>query len=188
MQVITGVSNRHIHLNVEDYKILFKDTELESIKPLLQTGQYASSHVLSIKTPKRTIENVRLLGPLRSYTQVEISKTDAYSLGINPPVRSSGNFNNAEMITIIGPYGEVTKPCCIIADRHLHINPTDREKMGLTDIDTVSMEFETEKGVIFKNVHLKESPDGVLEFHIDTDDANGSLIKTGDMATIILEK
>ena len=186
MKVILGISNRHIHLTEEDYKTLFGDEPLNKVKDLVQPGQFSSDKKVSIKTEKRTIDNVRLLGPLRSYTQVEISKTDSYSLGINPPVRNSGDLGGAEVVTIIGPLGEVTKPCCIIANRHLHINPQQRQELGLVGIDKVIAKYVSEKTTIFEDVFIKESEDYTLELHLDTDDGNGALAKTGDEIEVIV--
>ena len=186
MKVLLGVSNRHVHLTEEDYKTLFGDEPLNKVKDLVQPGQFSSDKKVSIKTEKRTIENVRLLGPLRSYTQVEISKTDSFALGINPPVRNSGELDGAEVVTIIGPNGEVTKPCCIIANRHLHISPSQREELGLVGIDKVYAKSVGEKETIFGDVYIKESPDYTLELHLDTDDGNGALAKTGDEIEIFI--
>ena len=167
MKVILGVSNRHVHLTEEDYKVLFGDEPLGKVKDLVQPGQFASDKKVSLKTEKRTIDGVRLLGPLRKYTQVEISKTDSFSLGIDPPIRNSGDLEGASVITIVGPKGEITKPCCIIANRHLHISPEERRQYNLVGVDKVNPSF-------------------TLEFHIDTDDGNGSLAKTGEEVEIII--
>ena len=187
MKVLLGVSNRHVHLTSEDYKILFGDEPLGVVKELVQPGQFSSDKKVTLKTPKRTIENVRLLGPLRDYTQVEISKTDSFTLGLNPPIRNSGDLDGAETITIIGSHGEVTKPCCIIANRHLHINREQREMLGLVGVEKVKAIIPGEKGTIFDNVFIKESPLYTLELHIDTDDGNGSLAKTGDEVEIVID-
>ena len=185
MKVLLGISNRHVHLTEEDYKALFNDAPLEKVKDLVQPGEFASNQKVSIKTEKSTINNVRLLGPLRKYSQVEISKTDSFTLGIKPPVRNSGDLENAEKITIVGPYGEVTKNCCIIATRHLHINKEDRIKYNLEGVEKVKVKIESEKSTIFEDVYVKENPNYVLELHLDTDDGNGSLAKTGDEVEII---
>ena len=185
MKVLLGISNRHVHLTEEDYKTLFNDAPLEKVKDLVQPGEFASKQKVSIKTEKSTINNVRLLGPLRKYSQVEISKTDSFTLGIKPPVRNSGDLENAEKITIVGPYGEVTKNCCIIATRHLHINKEDRIKYNLEGVEKVKVKIESEKSTIFEDVYVKENPNYVLELHLDTDDGNGSLAKTGDEVEII---
>lgn len=186
MKVLLGVSNRHVHLTEEDYKILFGDEPLGVVKELVQPGQFSSDKKVSIKTEKRTIENVRLLGPLRSYTQVEISKTDSFALGLNPPIRNSGDLEGAETVTIIGTVGEVTKPCCIIANRHLHISPEQRQQCGLVGIDKVTAKISGAKQTVFEDVYIKESPDFTLELHLDTDDGNGAFASTGEEVEIII--
>jgi putative phosphotransacetylase len=185
MEVLLGVSNRHVHLTEEDYKTLFGDEPLGVVKELVQPGQFSSDKKVSIKTEKRTIENVRLLGPLRSYTQVEVSKTDSFALGIDPPIRNSGDLEGSAVVTIVGPMGEVTKPCCIIANRHLHISPSQRIEYGLVGVEKVKAVIRSEKTTVFDDVFIKESPEYTLELHLDTDDGNGSLGKTGDMVEII---
>lgn len=186
MKVILGISNRHVHLNEEDYKILFGDIPLEKERDLVQPGQFASRQKVSIKTEKNSINNVRVLGPLRSYTQVEIAKTDSYTLGIKPPIRQSGDLEDAEMITIVGPKGEISKKCCIIPTRHIHINREERERYGLVGVDKVKVKVNSLKPTIFEDVYVNESPNFVLELHLDTDDGNGSFSKTGDEVEIIV--
>lgn len=186
MKVILGISNKHVHLTEEDYKILFGDEPLGVVKELVQPGQFSSDKKVSIKTEKRTFDNVRLLGPLRSYTQVEVSKTDSIGLGIDPPIRNSGDLEGAATVTIVGPNGEVTKPCCIIANRHLHISPEQRRELGLVGVEKVMAKIEGEKATLFDNVFIKESEDFTLELHLDTDDGNGSLAKTGEEVEIII--
>lgn len=185
MQVKIGVSNRHIHLCQEDYDTLFGNIEMEKVKDLVQTGEFASNLVVEISTEKNKIGKVRLLGPIRSYTQVEISKTDSYTLGINPPVKNSGDLSGAALVTITGPNGTVTKTCAIIANRHLHINHEDRVSLGLENVDKIKVKVGNEKSAILEDVYIKETPKGVLELHLDTDDANGNLIKSGDLANLI---
>ncbi len=186
MKVILGISNRHIHLTEEDYKTLFGDEPLGKVKDLVQPGQYSSDKKVTIKTEKRAFDNVRLLGPLRKYTQVEISKTDSFGLGIDPPMRNSGDLEGAAVVTIVGPCGEVTKPCCIIANRHLHINPEQRKELGLVGVEKVKARIVGEKSTIFEDVVIKESPDFTLELHLDTDDGNGALAKTGEEVEIFI--
>lgn len=185
MDIKIGVSNRHVHLSSEDYKILFGDTKIEKIKDLVQTGEFASNLVVEIETEKAKIGKVRFLGPIRSYTQVEVSKTDCYTLGINAPVRSSGDLSGAAEITIIGPCGKITKNCAIMANRHLHLNHEDRVNLELENIEKVSVKVGNEKSSILNDVYVKETPLGVLELHLDTDDANANLLKTGDIAELI---
>ena len=185
MKVNIGISNRHVHLKKEHVDILFGQ-ELTKLRDLVQLGQYACNEVVTLKTPKGEISKVRVLGPVRNYTQVEISKTDAYKLGLNPPVRTSGDLSDSEAITIIGPKGEVSiKEGCIIANRHIHMNPKTAHDLGYINDQRVSVRIDTIKGGIMENVHIKVTDDGVLEMHIDTDDANAFLIEKGMTGEII---
>ena len=186
-KVKVGVSNRHIHLNKQDLEALFgPNFELEVDRYLVQSGEYASKQKVTLKTPAGEITNVRVLGPLRNYTQVEISKTDAYKLKINPPVRTSGDLENSERITIVGPNGEVTKESnCIIANRHIHVNSNDLLKYNLDLNKTYKVKVGGIKGGILDNVVLKLKDTYNLELHIDTDDANAFLIANGDEVEII---
>lgn len=187
MKISIGVSNRHVHLNREHLNILFGDGyELEKKSDLTQPGQYASTALVTIKTNKSEIEKVRVLGPIRNYTQVEISKTDAYKLGLNPPVRNSGDLTGSESITIIGPNGSVDiNEGCIIAARHIHILPEQIKAYGLEGKEVVNVKLNGEKGGIITNVYLKPSNEAYLELHLDTDDANAHLIKNGDIGEIV---
>lgn len=185
MKVKIGVSNRHVHLTHDDYVLLFGNETIKKERDLVQKGQFASSSKVTIKTDKNYIENVRVLGPFRNYTQVEISKTDSYFLGINPPIRNSGDLTDANEITIIGPMGSIVRKSCIIATRHIHINKSDRDKLGLTNIDYVKVEVGNIKKSILYDVYIKESEDGVFELHLDLDDANACFLKNGDKATIL---
>jgi len=188
MKIKVGVSARHVHLSVEDLELLFgKGYELTKFRGLTQPGQFAANEKVTIKTEAKTIQEVRVLGPARNYTQVEISKTDAYALKLNPPVRESGDLREAQPITIIGPNGEITKDCCIIASRHIHLTSEDRKKYNLEGLDYVNIKVEGLKGGIFNNVSLKESEDYAYELHIDCDDANSFMLKTGDEVEIINE-
>jgi len=185
MQVKIGVSNRHIHLCREDYDILFGIVEMEKVKDLVQTGEFASNLFVEISTDKNKISKVRLLGPLRSYTQVELPRTDCYTLGINAPVWASGDLSNAAEVTITGPNGSITKPCAIIANRHLHINHEERVMLGLENVEKIQVKVGNLKSAVLDSVYVKETPNGVLELHLDTDDANANLLKTDDMAEFI---
>lgn len=185
MKILLGVSNRHVHLTREDYNILFHQEVLNKERNLVQPHQYASDVFVDLKTEKNMIKHVRVLGPLRDYTQVEISKTDSYFLGLNPPIADSGDLENASEIEIIGPYGSIVRKSAIIADRHIHITKQQKEKLGLQNVEEVSVLFETEKTTIFSNVKLKVCEEANLEMHLDTDDANGALLKTGDYGRIV---
>lgn len=187
MKISIGVSNRHVHLKEEHLNILFGNNfNLEKKNNLTQPGQYASTSLVTIKTNKSEINNVRVLGPVRPYTQVEISKTDAYKLGINPPIRDSGDLKGSSPITIIGPNGIVElEEGCIIPTRHIHILPSQVGLYGLEGKDVVSVKVDGEKGGTLSNVHLKVSEQSYFELHIDTDDANAHLIKNGDIGDIL---
>lgn len=182
-----GISNRHVHLTEDDFKKLFNNKELEAVKYLNQPGQFASNLKVTIKTWKSEISGVRVLGPLRDYTQVEISKTDAYKLGLNPPVRESGNLKGSEDITIIGDNEITLKECTIIATRHIHASKEDLVKYNLDASKKYKVKINGEKGGIINNVSIKVSDKAFFEMHLDTDDGNGHLLKCGDTATIIGE-
>lgn len=189
MKVSVGISNHHVHLKQHDLEILFgKDYVLEKIKDLNQPGEYASSATVTIKTNKGLIENVRVLGPTRAYTQVEISKTDAYKLGIEPPVRSSGDIGNSASVMLIGPNGSIDlNEGCIIASRHIHLTEEHMDLYGLTGKKKVSVYVDGVKGGVLHNVELKVSDKAYFELHIDMDDANAHLLKNGDIVDIIEE-
>lgn len=186
MKISVGISNRHVHLNREDYRLLFGDIPLTKRNDLTQPGMFACNEVVTIQGDKRSIENVRVLGPLRSYTQVEVSKTDAYTLGVNPPVRNSGDLSGAYPITIIGPNGSIKRDACIVATRHIHVDKKIRKEHNLEGIEKVRVKISGEKGGIIDNVYLKDSDEAYFELHLDTDDANGFLLKQNDEVEIIL--
>lgn len=187
MKVSIGVSGRHIHLTREHLEILFgTDYKLEKKSDLKQPGQFASNALVTLKTDKSIIEHVRVLGPLRDYTQVEISKTDAHKLGINPPVRNSGDLIDSSPVTIIGPMGSIDlKYGCIIATRHIHIRPDQMRAYGFEGRKTVNVKLPGEKGGIIYNVYLKVSEESFFEMHLDLDDANAHLLNNGDIGEII---
>ena len=182
-----GVSNRHIHLTQEDVETLFGQGYQLTKKKELMGGQFASNECCTIVGLKlRAIENVRVLGPVRKATQVEISQTDARKLGISVPVRESGDTSGSAPIAIVGPKGAIyCKEGCIIAARHIHMSPSDAAKCGLGDGDYVSVKMENERGTTFDKVKIRVDESFTLEMHIDTDEANASEIKCGDKVTII---
>lgn len=185
MKVNIAISNHHVHLKQDDLNILFGQP-LEIDRPLTQADEYASKFYVNIKGPKGEIDHVRVLGPLRPYTQVEISRTDAYRLGVNPPIRNSGVLLDSAPITIIGPKGTVNLDSgCILATRHIHMNPNDAKEYGYTNDQLVSVKIDTVKGGIMNNVHIKITPKGVLEMQLDTDDGNGFYIEKGTKGEII---
>jgi len=188
MKVSVGISNRHVHLTEKHLEILFGNGyELEELKSLKQPGQFASNEKVTIETPKSKIEGVRVLGPVRPYTQVEVSKTDAIKLGIEPPVRDSGKLEGSSPITIIGPNGKIElEEGCILATRHIHITPKEKEEFGLSDVSKVCIKVNGEKGGILDNVYLKVADESYFELHLDTDDANAFLLKNNDEVEILV--
>ena len=181
-----GVSNRHIHLSREDLETLFgKGYELTPIKDLSQPGQYACKELLTIIGPSmRPIENVRVLGPVRKSSQVEISATDSYVLKVKPPVRESGNIKDSAPIRIVGPKGIVElSEGCIIANRHIHMSPDDAVKFNVKDGDTITVDVNGKRRTRWFDVQVRVHKDFRLEMHVDTDDANAAGIGNGFTVT-----
>ena len=182
-----GVSARHIHLTQEHVEVLFgKGYQLTKRKELMG-GQFASNETVTIVGLKlRAIENVRVLGPVRKQTQVEISATDAIKLGVKAPIRESGNVAGSAPIAVVGPKGALyLKEGCIIAMRHIHMSPRDAMAAGVHDGDIVSVKADNERGTIFNHVKIRVDDSFTLEMHIDTDEANAAKITTGDTVRII---
>lgn len=170
-----GVSARHVHLTREHVDILFgKGYQLNKKKDLMG-GQFAAEECVTlVGTKLRAIENVRVLGPERKATQIEVARTDAIRLGVNPPVRESGDIKGSAPIALIGPKGAVyLKEGCIIAMRHIHMSPADAKRFGVKDKDIVKVRFGNDRGGIFEEVLIRVHESFTLEMHIDTDEANG---------------
>lgn len=186
-KVPLGVSARHIHLTQEHVEILFGKGYTLTKKKELMGGQFAANEMVTIVGAKlRAIENVRVLGPTRKKSQIEISQTDTFKLGVKAPIRESGQIENSAPICIVGPKGSVyLKEGCIIAKRHIHMSPEDAMKAGVKDGDEVSVRIDNERSTVFNHVQIRVDDSFTLEMHIDTDEANGSHVKTGDSVTII---
>ncbi|MFZ5949245.1 MAG: phosphate propanoyltransferase [Candidatus Rifleibacteriota bacterium] len=182
-----GVSNRHAHISQADLETIFgQGYKLTPMKDLSQPAQFAAEECITIVGPKGIIEKVRILGPVRPATQVEISTTDCFKLGVKPFVRDSGDTAGTPGCIVIGPKGAVTlKEGVIVASRHLHISDKDAEKFGLKDMDRISIKSNGPKSVVFNNVLVRASNKFALDFHLDTDEANAAGIKNGDMVEII---
>jgi putative phosphotransacetylase len=186
LSVPVGVSARHCHLNAEAMEILFgPGHELTVYRDLFQPGAFAAEEMVSVVGPRlRAIERVRILGPTRGYNQVELARTDAIFLGLEPPVRDSGDLDGAQPITFIGPKGSLTADAAIRAARHIHLSPADVAAMGLSGKTRVNVHVEGEKGLVYRNVRLKVDPAYLPEIHLDTDDANAAELVCGDTVTI----
>jgi len=181
-----GVSARHCHLTQEHVEILFgAGYELTKFKELMG-GQYAANELVTIVGLKlRAIENVRILGPVRKQSQVEISATDTIKLGVNAPIRESGDLVGSAPVAIVGPKGAVyLDEGCIVAHRHIHMSPSDANSAGVTDGEMVSVKVGDERGTIFEQVKIRVDNSFTLEMHIDTDEANAAKIRTGQAGTI----
>jgi len=170
-KIPVSASNRHVHLSAEHKEILFgKNYEFQKLKDLSQPGQFACKECVVLCGKKSCIEKVRILGPIRTKTQVEISRTDSYKLGINPPVRDSGDVKNSAGIVIVGPAGAVIlKEGVIIARRHIHMSVEDAKYFNLKDKDIVKVKV---GDVIFCNVLVRVSQNFKLDMHLDIDEYN----------------
>lgn len=186
-QVPVGVSARHIHLKSEHIEVLFgPGYQLKERKKLSQPGQFAAEETVAVYGPKGKFEKVRILGPARGMTQLEISRTDAIMLGIDPPVRLSGDIQGTPGIRIVGPAGEITvDEGVIIAARHIHFHPKDAEAWGIKDKQPLRVRVGGERGVVFENVIARVHESFALDMHIDTDEANAAGVKSGDFGEIV---
>lgn len=182
-----GVSARHLHVTQEHLEILFGEGAVLHPKKELMGGQYAANECVTlVGINLRVIENVRILGPVRKETQVELAKTDAIRLGINPPIRESGKIKDSAPITIVGPKGALyLEEGCIVAKRHIHMSDKDAEVFGLVDNEIVAVEIGEERKGRFENVQVRVHPSFTLEMHIDTDEANALGVKGSQTAVII---
>ncbi len=178
MKIPIEISARHAHLSQKDADILFgKNHEFKIIKNLSQEGQYAYEETVELVGPKGKVEKVRYLGPFRHKTQVEISETDARKLGIDSPIRASGDLTGTPGVKIIGPSGEVDlKEGVIIALRHIHMDPATADKLGIKDGNKVKVDINGIRDLIFENVLVRVHPSFRLAMHIDTDEANAAEI------------
>ena len=182
-----AVSNRHIHLSQDVLDILFgKGYELKISKPLSQPGQYACEEKLTLLGSKGKIEGIRILGPVRPETQVEISITDSFLLGIKPAIRMSGDLKDTPGGKLIGPQGEYLLPGGIIVSKcHLHASKEQASWYGLKDGDMICVRKKGARTVIFEDVLVRAGDKHSLELHIDTDEANAAVIGNGDLLDLI---
>ena len=182
-----GVSARHVHLSQKDLETLFGKGHELTPKKRLMGNQFAAEECVTLVSPSlRTIEGVRVLGPVRKDSQIEISRTDTFKLKVSPPVRPSGDIKGSAPMALVGPKGSVfLNEGCIIANRHIHMTPADAEKYGVKDNDVVDVEIQNSKPTRYYNVQVRVREDFDTEMHIDTDDANAAAIRQGDHVEII---
>ena len=187
-KVLVETSARHIHLSEEDLKVLFGEgAQLTIKKELSQPGQYACNERVKVVGPKKEIDGVSILGPVRKQTQIELSATDARSIGLPIVVRESGDLKDTPGCTLVGPCGTVTlAEGVIVAKRHIHATVADAQELGVKDKEVVSVKIESEgRSLIFGDVIVRVSDSYALAMHIDTDESNAGLIAPGTMGEIV---
>lgn len=186
-QIPIGVSARHIHLSPVHIEQLFgTGYQLKVMKHLSQPGQFAAEETVSLIGPTGQFDKVRILGPARGQTQIEVSRTDAFTLGINPPIRDSGRINGSPGLRVVGPLGEaVLDKGVIVAARHIHFHTSDAEAWGIVDKQMLRVKLNGERPLIFEDVVARVSNQFALNMHIDTDEGNAAGVKTGDKAEIL---
>ncbi|QOR35781.1 phosphate propanoyltransferase [Clostridium sp. 'deep sea'] len=185
--IVIGVSNRHLHVSQADLEALFgPGYELTNKKDLKQPGQYACEECVEICGPKGCFPKVRILGPVRPVTQVEISLTDSFKLGVKAPVRNSGDLAGTPGVTLKGPYGSVElKNGVIVAARHIHMHTEDAIAYGLKDNDIVNIQtVDNQRSVVFNNVLVRVKDSFAMEMHVDIDEANAAMLKNGDVVKL----
>jgi len=174
IKVKVEISARHIHLNQADLEKLFgAGYELKKLKDLSQEGEFAAEETVALVGPKRKLENLRVVGPVRPATQIEIAYTDTFSLGLDAPLRISGDVAGSAGAKIIGPAGEMDlAEGIIVAKRHLHINQKEADELGIKNDDLVKVKVAGDRGLVFENVVVRVKPNFHTSIHIDTDEAN----------------
>ena len=187
--VPVGISNRHVHFTKEDFKAVFgAAAEPVLFRQLRQPGFFACDELVSIQGPKGTLKNVRMIGPYRTYTQVEVSLGDARALGVEPPIRDSGKLENSPGIRITGPKGSIDiKKGVILSKRHIHFHPGDAELMKIRDAVEVRVRCGsgTERETVYERVLCRVSEKFALELHLDVEEANAAGLKNNDPAYIV---
>lgn len=186
-QVPVGVSMRHIHLSRREVDALFGRTyQLTPLRPLSQPGQFACQECLDVIGPKGVLHKVRILGPERSAAQVELAQTDCRAIGVQAPVRASGNVEGTPGVLLQGPRGVLQlSQGVIIADRHLHMSTAQAAAFGLSDGDTVRVRIDGGKPGILDGVLVRAGDKYELDLHLDTDDANAFQLKQGQLVTVL---
>ena len=188
MEFIVETSARHVHVTQQDLETLFgKGAQLSVKKELSQPGQFASNERVTIVGPKRELANVSILGPVRSATQVEISLTDARSIGVDAPIRESGDIKGSGACKLVGPCGEIEiSEGVIVAKRHIHATPADAKELGVEDKQIVSVKVDTNgRSLVFGDVVVRVSDKFALAMHIDTDESNAAGCSGKVMGTIV---
>ncbi|MDD7512229.1 MAG: phosphate propanoyltransferase [Peptostreptococcaceae bacterium] len=175
-QVKIGLSNKHVHLSQEDLERLFgKGYELTPKKALVQPGQFAAEETVDVIGPKKTLSKIRVLGPVRKETQVELSMTDARTIGIKAEIRESGKLDGTPGCKLVGPCGEIElEKGVMVAWRHIHLSPAQAEEAGVKDGEIVKIKIEGERALVFENVLVRSGDAHERECHLDTDEGNAA--------------
>jgi putative phosphotransacetylase len=186
-KVKVGTSNKHLHLSRKHLDALFGEGHELTLKAkLVQPGQFATEERVTLVGPKRSFENIRIIGPTRDETQVELSMTDARTLGIDAPIRESGKLEGTPGIKIVGPRGEIEiDHGVIVAQRHIHLNPEQAKESGLENGQIVKIKCAGERALVFDEVVVRSGEKHERECHIDTDEANAAKIGTGDEIEVV---
>ncbi|UXH43305.1 phosphate propanoyltransferase [Rossellomorea vietnamensis] len=182
-----AVSARHCHVSQSDLEVLFgEDYKLTKKADLSQPGQFAANESITIVGPRGSLEKVRILGPARTMTQVEVSRTDSIKLGVKPPLRESGDINGSAPITLVGPKGSLyKKEGLIIAQTHIHMTPEDAQSFGVGNGEIVEVKVDGDRPVTLGKVLIRVSSRYKLEMHVDTDEANAGLITGKTTGTLV---
>ena len=186
-KVTVGISNRHIHLSQEHIEALFgTGHSLTKMKDLSQPGQFASEETVTLIGPKGALQGVRVLGPARKASQVELTGTDTFKIGVKPPVRDSGKLEETPGIDVEGPKGRVRMDQgVIVAARHIHMTPQDATKYLLKDGDHVRVAVSGPRGGILEKVLVRVNPDYALDLHVDTDEGNAFSLVNGQQLDVL---
>lgn len=186
-KIPVAISNRHVHLSREDMNKLFgANHPFKVFKNLSQPGQFAYEEKVTLVGPKGVLENVRILGPARADTQVEISVSDGIKLGVKAPIRDSGDLAQSASLTLVGPLGSTTlSEGTIIAARHIHMHPNDATRFGVMDTDRISVKVPGARGLVYNEMLVRVSDKYKLEMHIDIDEANAAYLKNNTSVEIV---
>lgn len=186
LAVPVAVSSRHIHLCEEDWRVLFGGSPLTKLRDLSQPGEFAAKETVTLVGPRGVLENVRVLGPLRRATQVEVARTDAIRLGLKPPVRDSGDLDGSPGLAVVGSEGVVQlRQGVILAWRHIHMTPEDAARFQVRDKELVWVRRGGDRSLMLGSVLVRVSPNYRLELHLDTDEANAGLFQDGDRVELV---
>jgi putative phosphotransacetylase len=189
-KVEIGISNKHVHLSDGDLAKLFGQSHTLTVKKeLKQPGQFASDELVDVVGPKGTLKGIRVLGPTRKESQIELSMTDARQIGLSLPVRESGKLDGSPGVKLVGPAGELDlAKGAIVALRHIHLSPAQAAEAGVKDTEMVDVKTFGTRPVVFQNVLIRSGDAHTREFHVDTDEGNAAGIKNDEFVEIIPKK